>query len=544
MSVTTMDTTRTMARSSSSSVPREWLRRDLGPGSNAHTTRFRRRAFAAAFGAIIAVASIAVSAQSWHFEPSVVWQETLTNNVNLSPASSARADLVTQVTPTLTISEKGPRTSLVGDIAAPILLYVKTGAENNQIYPFVNLLGTVEGVEKFFFIEGAVNVSQQYFTPFGAQPQSLANATQNRYTSATYRISPYIQGATPGNYQYEIRNNNSWTNVSGAPISTNNAYTDEWKGKLSSPLAPFGWALDYDWTNVKFTDQNPTITQLARGTLRWQADPLLQFDVDGGYEDNQYPFVNYRGAIYGAGLQWNPTSRTKVVGNWEHRFFGSSYLFTFDHRTPLSAITAQASRNTTSYPQQYLSVPATGNVPLLLDFLLQSRIPDPAARLAAINQIIQNQGLPGSLTAPVNLYTQQTYLLENASVTYGILGARNNVLLTGFYAKSQPITGAGTPLPGLFAPGNNNTQTGASVVWTYNITTMVALNATGTYIHTVANAPLVGTSNQGYFLLGLTAPLSAKTTLTAGARYQVLHSDVSVQYNEAAIFAGLTYVFK
>jgi len=498
----------------------------------------------AVLGGIIAQASVAAFAQTWHLEPSVAVQETLTNNVNLSPSGSAQGDLVTQVTPQLTINEKGARTSLVGAVAVPMLVYVKTGAENNQIYPSVNLLGNVEGIEKFFFVEGAVNVGQQYFTPFGAQPQGLANATQNRYTSANYRISPYIQGMTPDNYKYEIRNNNSWINLSGAPISTSNSYTDEWKGRVSSPLVPFGWALDYDWTNVKLKDQNPTITQLARGTLRYQADAQLRFDVDGGYEDNQYPFIDYRGPIYGVGVQWNPTERTNVVGNWEHRFFGSSYLFTFDHRTPLSAITVQASRNTTSYPQQYLSVPATGNVPLLLDFLLLSRIPDPAARLAAINQILQNSGLPASLTGPVNLYTQQTYLLDSASVTYGILGARNNVLLTGFYSKTQPITGAGAPLPGFFSQGNNNTQTGASVAWTHNITSMVTLNAIATYTHTVANAPLVGTTNQGYILVGLTAPISAKTTLSAGARYQVARSNVVGDYNEAAIIAGLTYVFK
>ena len=99
-------------------------------------------------------------------------------------------------------------------------------------------------------------------------------------------------------------------------------------------------------------------------------------------------------------MQWNPTERTNVVGKWEHRFFGSSYLFTFDHRTPLSSINVQASRNTTSYPQQYLSVPATGNVPLMLNFLLLSRFPDPVQRLNAINQIVQDQGLPNDTYKP------------------------------------------------------------------------------------------------------------------------------------------------
>ena len=42
---------------------------------------------------------------------------------------------------------------------------------------------------------------------------SLANATENRYTAATYRVSPYIKGITPGDVEYELRNNNIWTNA-------------------------------------------------------------------------------------------------------------------------------------------------------------------------------------------------------------------------------------------------------------------------------------------------------------------------------------------
>ena len=504
--------------------------------------RARRRRSAAFLGGCVALAGGVASAQTWHFTPSVALQETLTSNVNLT--STPQSDLVSQLTPGLAIDEKGERTSLHGFIAATAALYARTGAENNQVYPSANLLGSFEGIDKFFFVEGAVNVSQQYFTPFGAQPQGLANATQNRYTSAYYRVTPYIQGTTPDNIKYELRNNNSWTNLSYTPIATNNAYTDEWFGKVSGPIATFGWAVDYDWMDVKFTDQRPTTTQLGRATLNYQYDPQFRFDIDGGYEDNQYPLTDYRGAIYGAGFRWVPDATTNVVGNWEHRFFGASYLFTFDHRTPLSSIRVQASRNTTSYPQQLLNLPSTGNVPLLLDFLFQSRIPDPAQRLEFINKLIQDQGLPTELTSAVNLYTQQTYLLEDAGATFGLLGARNNIFFTVFYAKTQPITGAGTPLPGLFVGGNNNTQTGAGITWNHNISAQLVLNANCIATRTVANAPLSGTTNQGYCLVGLTAPISPNTILSTGARYQLARSDVATDFNEAAFLAGITYTFK
>ena len=477
--------------------------------------------------------------------PSIALQETLTDNVNLQPAGSKEADLVTQLTPSLTFIGKGAHANLNGSISAPILLYARTGAENNYVYPIANILGNVEAIEKFFYIEGAAFVSQEFLTPFGAQPVSLSTATQNRYTSATYRVSPYIQGITTGNVRYQLRNNSYWTNLSGSPIETSNSYTSEWVGKLDSPVTPLGWSADFDLTDVKFTNQAPQTTNLGRVGPRYAYDPQVQLHADVGYEDNHYPFSSYRGPIYGVGIAWRPTERTDVVANWEHRFFGSSYLFNFDHRTPLSLWNLNASRNITSYPQQLASLPA-GNIQGILNQLFLSRIPDPTQRQNAIDALIQSQGLPANLSSPVNLYTQQIFLVESASATMSLLGARNTVFVTLFYVRQEPISGSGTPLPpGLaLATLNDNTQQGANLVWTHSLTPSVGLNLTTTALQTTANTQSNARTNQGNVTLTVSTSLSARTTAFAGARYQVFRANFQQDYTEAAIFAGLSYTYK
>ncbi len=477
-------------------------------------------------------------------EWSVGVTETLTNNVNLDPSATARGDLVSLITPRLTINEKGPRTSFQGFIAAPAALYVKTGAENNKVYPSVDLLGNADLLEHVFFVDGAVSVSQQFLNPFGSQPADLSTATQNRYTAANYRVSPYLKGVTPAGIQYEVRNNNTWTNLSGAPISTNNAYYDEWLGKLASPVARVGWSLDYDWNNVKFNNQPPLITELTRASVLYQADPNVRVSADVGYEDNRYTFADYRDTIYGVGMLWHPTPRTNVVANWEHRFFGSSYLVSFDHRTPLSAISGQFSRNITSYPQQFLTLPATGNVPLLLNLILASRFPDPVQRSQIVNAIISERGLPTSLSGPVNLYTQQIYLQESGNLTLGLLGARNAVFLVGYYLRTEAISGAGNTLPPELAGLNDNTQKGATLTWTHNLSRTMIMTTTATFSRTTAIAPRTGETNQGLVSVRLATPLSPTTTAFAGARYQKLNSDLTTDYTEAAVFAGFNYIFK
>ena len=123
-----------------------------------------------------------------------------------------------------------------------------------------------------------------------------------------------------------------------------------------------------------------------------------------------------------------PSGRS-VVANWEHRFFGSSYLFTFDHRTPLSVVSLHASRNITSYPQQLATLPPTGSVAALLFSLFATRIPG-SARSAGelVDQFITRaRACRRPSRAALSLYTQQITLQEHATATFGLLGARNSV---------------------------------------------------------------------------------------------------------------------
>jgi len=294
---------------------------------------------------------------------------------------------------------------------------------------------------------------------------------------------------------------------------------------------------------VKFTDQGPLDTQLGRVSLLYQVEPQLQLTADGGYEDNHYTLTNYHGPIYGVGATWHPTDRTDVTASWEHRFFGASYQFLFEHRTPLSVWDVNASRNITTYPQQLATLPAGSSVALLLDQLLLATIPDPTQRQSYINQLIQSGGFPTLTSAPVNIYNQQITLQEGVNTTMGLLGVRNRNFVSGFYLRQQPISGAGTPLPGFLSTSNNNTQSGGDFIWTHNLTGSTSLATTFNYLRTVNNEPLTGTTNQGWVNVTLTTTLSPSTSVSGGARYQKLRSDISTSYTEAAVFIGLTYTY-
>jgi uncharacterized protein (PEP-CTERM system associated) len=211
---------------------------------------------------------------------------------------------------------------------------------------------------------------------------------------------------------------------------------------------------------------------------------------------------------------------------------------------PLSVWSANFSRNITTYAQQLGSLPAGGNVPSLLNDLLTTRIPDPTQRQTAVSQLIADRGLPQVLGSPINLYTQQILLQQNASATIGLLGVNNAIFLTAFNLKSQPITGSGNALPPDLSLGNNNTQRSAGITWSRGLNPYTNLVTSAGVSKTKSNVgPSISTDS--YFVrVGVTWRMSPLTSVIAGARYQVQHSDFQNDYNEAAVFAGFQYTFK
>ena len=302
---------------------------------------------------VIACAAVTAGAhaENWRITPSVGILETYTNNVNDTSSDQQIGDWITSLTAAIGISGQGARVKLNGSIAVTADLYARE-TQNNTIYPTVSLFGSVEAIEKFFFVDATANVSQTYQNAFGPQPGNNINATANRYTNQTYSVSPYIKGVFGGtDIAYGVRVDNYWTIASQFGDFTNslpNTYQNNLLAYLSSERTRAGWRVEYtrnayvpDIAVGDRTDTNGKYTiQVGRAIVNYQYDPALQLSLRGGYEKDDFLLTGSSGAIYGAGFQWNPNERTQVGGYWEERFFGSSYQFIASHRRPNSAFNA------------------------------------------------------------------------------------------------------------------------------------------------------------------------------------------------------------
>jgi uncharacterized protein (PEP-CTERM system associated) len=499
---------------------------------------------------VLALGAAAAYAQApgWRIKPYVTVRETLTDNVNLAPPGQEEGDLITEVTPGVTIDGNGPRVQASGTVSLRTLWYARTGDRNDVVYPQANLRGQVEALRDFFFIEGQATVIQTYLTPLGNTSLDDTNASRNRYTAEYYRLSPFIDGdLAGGRLHYRLRNDSTWTSSTGTSIAVASSYTNTTTGLLETEVQPVGWAVDYYREETTFAGQEESfLDELARLRLRYQLGPAWRLTASGGYERRQYPLEDDSGVIYGAGVEWRPGERTQATARWEERVFGPSYFASFDHRRAWSAIRLLASRNITSYPQLIGGFSGAGGLESLIGAAFVTRFPDPVQRDAAIQQFLQQNALPANLAGATPFYTQQVLLQETESGTFTIIGKRNTIAVTVFHQRNEPVAGgSGTELPPELSFSNDNDQTGGSLTWSYRLSAPTTFNSLLSYTNIETFLPGGRTDDAKLYLLRLLVnrDLGSRTNGFAGVRWQRRDATISLDYREMAVFVGVTHYF-
>ena len=481
----------------------------------------------------------------WTVTPSVELRETYTDNAFIG-TDVPRSDFVTQVTPGIRIDGRSPR--LTANLSyTPSAIFYAHNSEANDVLNNLDGFGRLEAVEQFFFIEGAARIGQSFVTPFAPQPGDIAINTQNRIETRTVSLSPYVR-FVGRELEYELRNRNTWTNNSS---DLGDIRTQQWSGHIARPVRVFGWALEFDASDISrynlLVARPDDRARLYRARFYYQPDPAWRLSASAGSEENNYVLnQTQRTTIYGAGVAWRPSARTSVDLEYENRFFGPSRFARFNHRTALTAWNLSYSRNVSSYQEELLRLPP-GNTSALLDSIFAARFPDPNQRQAVVEQLMRTSGTPAFLANPLAFYTQRVYLREGIDASVALIGKRNSITFTGFAAKSTdlPADTLGLPSDALLL-ARQIKQRGFGAYAQHSLTPSTSLGASASRSWSLQDAPAdIKTSNE-YVNVGLNHTVSPKTTTFAGVSINRFTSDEPgfVPNRDAnTVFAGLSHRF-
>lgn len=443
-----------------------------------------RRALGWIFLPFAVLLAFPATAAQWTFTPSVQGSEIYTDNVTLAPSSSRQGDWVTQVIPGISIDAVGPKLKFNLNYAPQILYYSRDVQDKNDIYQNGSATLKAELADKLLFLDAGANVGQQNISLTGPITSSNVYTTGNRATVKTFYVSPYFLHDFGSEVHAELRYrfNATDSNQVGTSQDSN---TNALALRLASGAAhkDLTWSLDYDWGTTDYKSQlNPDLdSETILGTARYLVTPTVGLLARGGYESYKRGDVipESNGWGWGAGFDWAPSPRTKLTALFGERFYGSSYNVDFRHRTRLLDLRAGYAESVTTTTQQFF-VPATGSTSVYLDQLYANTIPDPVARQDAVNTVISQLGIPSSLNAPVNYYTNNLFVQKGWNGSIALRGVRNTVIANVFTSRRQAIIGF-TFLPGSVNPNNNTQQIGGSLSWSLQITPRDGLSVLGAY---------------------------------------------------------------
>lgn len=538
---------------------------ESGGGRSAMGRRFHDRssgrccqASASLLGFSLLCMGVSAHAENWRITPTIAVTETLTDNVFLT-STDRKSDLVTAISPGISIDGKGARTSLrlsytlTEQIYTPShsntdrLLGQKSASNNHQ--NALSAVGMLEAVEGWLFIDATGSITQQYISAFGTVSPSNASVNNNQTETSSYSISPYIKGKFFSSTEYLLRYRATTTSSQSGLVS--DTTSSEWSGKLNGTTrwSALGWALEANrlTNNYQLKDYEDTKYQAS---LSYRFNPQIRFTVIGGQESQNYVSLNQEThTIHGFGLVWTPGPRTELSATNSKRFFGNGYDVNFRHRMARSLITYTASRNISSQPA---GVGNTGQGSNYNAYYAIIAANNPGASPETINsqvsQILQGRGVPADGTVVNGYLTNRPTLQESQQLSFALLGVRNTVTLNANETRQQPL-GLVNGLTDEFSLSNQITQRGFGIVWGHQLTGLSSLSLSLNQQRSISQrSNQSDTRTQGAYLL-FTTTISPKTHANIGAR-RVISDGRAISgaglgsgYTENALTGALSYNF-
>jgi uncharacterized protein, PEP-CTERM system associated len=479
-------------------------------------------------------------------QPAVTARETYTDNANFGYGGPAQGDWISEVIPSLTVQSVTPRLQLSGSMQFDAINYLHHTLPS-MVLPNGGFDGILTAIPNHLFLDAGVTAVQ---SPNDLLlPSNPGTSTFNTFTTYDYHVSPDFRGQLPAEMQYDLRSDNSWSHSVNVPVGfLDNTYLGHDSAELSKKPQSLGFSLKVEQFDNSFggATGESTRQQIGRLILRAALDPQFIVGLRGGAErENFLPGYSWH-SIRGAEFDWKPTDRTDISAYGERRFFGNGFQYSVHHRTPWFALNFSGGRDISTTPQELFSLPATGNVAGLLDAMLMTQYPDPAARAQAVQSLMTNENLPNSMASPSLLFAPLVYLSESNTATAVWTGRRSAISFSVFELRSQVLAGTtfSTALPAASLFEGSNVQRGASIDANRHISplTSLALTVTGSRVEGIGSAAGFSMSQTATTLRAI-RQLSPRTDFTVGVRNQQFSSPLLPSGREKAVFVALDHRF-
>lgn len=474
--------------------------------------------------------------------PRIDFQLVSTSNAQRNAAGEAQTYI--EVSPGIRIQRHTGPVKGSFDYALRTSTQQSSTGNSGRLRHSLNTFGQVEFTEQHAQVDFGGNVSRQAASAFGPQTGSglgdsldLANATEVR----TFRVSPSIKGRLGSAAQFELRYAGSVSRNDS--LTASNVTTNEFIGRVGSAVGPgrASWGAELQRRLIGYSRGRDISSSQARVTAGLPFDYDWTIGASIGYESNNFRSVDEeRKPTVGFNVRWQPSERTLLASNFEHRFFGNSHRVEMSYRTPLSVWKLASSRDV-SYAPTGTNTGSIGRIYDLLYAQMAAIEPDPIARASLVNSFLASNGLSADAQVIGGLLTNGPTLSNRQELSWAWLVDRRNTFTFALTRGSTARLGDSSQEAGDLATNASVRQTGFSVNYAYKLSPQHSLAILGARQSSKGSS--TGQEGKTTSLnVTLTSKLGEKATATLGAR-RVQADGTANAYSETAVTGNLNLRF-
>lgn len=452
-------------------------------------------------------------------------QELVTDNVLLTPTNT-RSDFVTTVSPGITLNADTNRLQAKLDYSPTIFQYAFTPGQN-LIGQNLYANGTATLARDLLFFDARAYATLQPSAPgltTGASTaapilpsagtavtNSSAGIPATQLTQVTsFSASPYLVHRFDGFGTAELRYTLSDTSFSGGTTTvlvpggvalqnTSNTTNEATAAFLTGEnFGPFVSRLLLDsaessGTGVFNNASRETAIIDSAYAINRRVSALATF----GYEDIRFggtPPTHIKDVIWAAGIQLTPTQDSKITAT-----FGHQNGFTSPNLTATYALT-QLTTLTASYSE--------GLVTAAQDIANNLAVSD----VNAVGQLVDTRtDLPFAISNPA--LGLQTGVFRTRTITgSGTVNLQRDKIAASLYQSSADLVAQSTP-----GVGSSQRTTGATLVWTHELTPVATATLSSGYTH--FTFPAATSTEEDLLTVGASVTYAFNSSLNGWAGY-------------------------
>ncbi len=422
----------------------------------------------------------------WRFASSIGIDETYSDNINLSPAGLQRSDLVTSISPFLSLTRYGPRLTTSVTYAPQLLMYAN-GTNGTQFRNSLNALGNATLIDNFLFFNAAANISQQNISPFGTQAANSVNGSTNRAETRNYSFGPTLQSHYDRDLQYSAGYQYAQSSSDSSAYATSHTSVLFGQFQSSTSFRDVGFGASFNRSDQQYGGLNEIIVESVNGNLTYVLQPTFHLQGNIGYDRDRYPTTgqpNFQGVSYSGGFNWQPSHHTSVNAQVGHRYFGPTANISIQETTARFVVSAIYTRDQTTSNGTGITQVLDPNY-ALIDQFYRATITDPVLRQQAVIAALQQAGLSTSQFGTSGFISNQLFVQKRADISVGLLGLHNTVTFDASRTESQSLS-AITEGFDIFNQASRFQTTAFSANLSHRLGPRMSLNFTAQKIHNSA----------------------------------------------------------